>query len=99
MENVTKVKFELEIAAQRLISEYMVNNAYIESELNQGIKAAFEKIDIAATIEKAVTDCIITAIKQSSDYGAIRNAVKEKTDKIVEHYIDSAVNKFKTDYN
>jgi len=45
MEDYTKVRVELEIAAQRLISQYMLNNKEIEKQLEAVMKKADELID------------------------------------------------------
>jgi len=98
MDNFTQVRVELDIQAQKMISQYMINNEKIEKEIESGIKKAFESIDLEKEVEKSVKNCIEQAIKQSSDWGKIRDAVKIKTDEIVETYIEKAISNFKNDF-
>lgn len=98
MDNATKITVELEVVAQRYISQYMINNERIESEIKEGVKRAFENIDLSLEVEKSVRNAIEQAIKSSSDWGKIRDAVKKHTDSIVDSYIENSINKFKTDF-
>lgn len=99
MENFTQIRVELDIQAQKLINQYMIDNKRIEKEIEAGIKKAFESIDLEKEVEKSVKNCIEKAIKDSSDWGKIRNAVKKKTDVIVEEYIEKSIANFRKDYS
>lgn len=99
MDNVSTVRVELDIQAQKMISQYMINNERIEKEIESGIKRAFESIDLEAEVERSVKNCIEQAIKQSAEWGKIRDAVKKKTDIIVEEYIEKSIAQFKKDYS
>jgi hypothetical protein len=99
MENSTKVRVELDIQAQKMISQYMINNERIEKEIEAGIKKAFESIDLEKEVEHSVKNCIEQAIKQSAEWGKIRDAVKKKTDEIVESYIEKSIAKFRKDFS
>jgi len=98
MENFTQVRVELDIQAQKMISQYMINNEKIEKEIESGIKNAFERIDLEKEVEQSVKNCIQEAIKKSGEWGKIRDAVKIKTDEIVENYIEKSIAKFKFDF-
>ncbi len=98
MENFTQVRVELDVVAQKLISQYMINNDRIEKEIEIGIKRAFETIDLEKEVEKSVKNAIQKAIQDSSDWGKIREAVRKKTDEIVEFYIEKSINKFRQDF-
>ncbi len=98
MENFTQVRVELDIQAQKMISQYMINNERIEKEIEAGIKKAFESIDLEKEVERSVKNCIEQAIKQSAEWGKIRDAVKKKTDEIVETYIEKSIAKFRQDF-
>lgn len=98
MDDNIKIRLELEVAAQRIIGQYMINNKRVESAIEEGVKNAFESIDIAAEVEKTVRNAIEKAIRQSGEWGRIQEAVKKKTDEIVDTYIEQAVNRFKKDF-
>ena len=98
MDDNIKIRLELEVAAQRIIGQYMINNRRIESEIEEGVKNAFESVDIAAEVEKTVKNTIEKAIRQSGEWGKIQEVVKKKTDEIVDTYIEQAINKFRKDF-
>ena len=98
MEDITKVKIEVDIMAQKMIIQHMVNNERIEQLIESGIKKAFESINLEKEVEESVKKCIHEAIRQSSEWGKIRDAVKKKTDEIVDSYIDISIAKFKKDF-
>lgn len=98
MENYTQLKVELVVMAQKLISQYMITNERIEKEIEAGIKRAFETIDLEKEVERSVKNAIERAIKDSSEWGKIRDAVKKKTDEIVEAYIENAISKVRQDF-
>ena len=99
MENFTKVRVELDIQAQKMISQYMIDNERIEKEVEAGIKKAFESIDLEKEVERSVKNCIEQAIKQSADWGVIRKAVEKKTDEIIKTYIEKSIAQFRKDYS
>jgi len=76
----------------------MINNERIEQLIESGIKKAFESINLEKEVEESVKKCIHEAIRQSSEWGKIRDAVKKKTDEIVDSYIDISIAKFKKDF-
>jgi fructose/tagatose bisphosphate aldolase len=98
MEDFTQIRVELDVQAQRLISQYMIDNERISKQVEIGVKRAFEKIDLEKEVENSVMGAIQRAIKESSEWGKIREAVKKKTDEIVESYIEKAIQGFKSDF-
>ena len=44
MENYTQVRVELDVMAQKLISQYMIHNERIKNDIQAGIKRDFETI-------------------------------------------------------
>jgi hypothetical protein len=98
MENTSTIRVELDIQAQKMIHQYMIDNQRVEKEIEAGIKKAFESIDLEKEVERAVKKCIEDAIRQSADWGKIRDAVKKKTDEIVEVYIEKSISKFRQDF-
>ena len=90
MENTTKITLEVEVAAQRFIQQYMVNNDHIQKEIKAGIEAAFKKIDFKKVIESQVDKCIRRIISDSASWGRIRRVMDEKLSDI----IDCKINEF-----
>ena len=95
----TKVRVELEIAAQRLISQFMLNNQEIEKQLEAGVKKAFENFDFEKVVELQVKDCIASTIKAAGEWGRIREAVRKKADELIDSYVTKAIENFKKDHN
>lgn len=95
--NTSKVTFTLEVAAQKLISQYMLTNESIQDELEAGIKKAFDNFDFEAVVAESVTTAINQAIRQSIDWNKMRTAIRDKADVIIDKYIESAVDRFYTD--
>ncbi len=98
MENSVIIKTEIEIYAQKLISQFIVNNEAIEREVERGVKKAFENYDFESVVEASIKRCIDEAIKSSTDWGKIREAVRKKTDSIVDLYIERQIKQFKIDF-
>ena len=98
MENYTRVRVELDVVAQKLISQYIIDNERIENDIEAGIRRAFETIDLEKEVERSVKNAIERAIKDSSEFGKIRDAVKRKTDEIIETYIEKSISKFRQDF-
>ena len=98
MENSVIIKTEIEVYAQRLTNQFVINNERIESEIEKGIKKAFENYDFESVVEASIRRCIDEAIRSSTDWGKIREAVRKKTDSIVDTYIESQIQQFKIDF-
>lgn len=97
--NVTAIKIELEIAAERVINQLMVNNEKVENEIREGVKSALESFDFKVVVENAIKSCIESAIKSSTEWGAIRKLVSAKTDEIVNQYIENSLTEFKVQFS
>jgi len=98
MEDFTRIETTLSISARKIINQFLLDNKTIETEIEQGVKRAFERIDIPDLIENQVRRVIEDSIKQSGDWGKIREIVKVKMDLIIEEYVDNAINKFRKDF-
>jgi hypothetical protein len=95
MENSVIIRMEMDIQAQKLISQYMIANEHLEKKLEAGIKNAFEKFDFQAAVEVTVTDCIQNAIRKSGDWGRISTLVQEKANEVIDGYVERAINRMK----
>jgi hypothetical protein len=92
------VRVELDIQAQHFIGQHMLHNAQIAKDIEAGVKKAFDSIDFEKEVENSVKRCIHDAIRQSTEWGTIKEAVKKKTDEIVDTYIENSINKFRKDF-
>lgn len=99
MEDFTKIRLEIEIMAQRVISQYMISNDAIAKQIEAGVKRAFEETDIEKLVENSVRHCIEKAIHDSADWGKISKIVHEKADEIIDGYVAKSMAAFKRDCN
>lgn len=95
---MTQVRVELEIVAQKMISQFIINNSIVEKEIEQGFKQAFERFDFVKVIENATLDTIKCAIQDSANYGKIREMVKRKADDIIDDVINKSFNQLKINF-
>lgn len=95
MENSVIIKTQVEIAAQHIINQVMLNNKEIEEEVRIGVEEAFKDFDFKKAIKEAVNSSIKSAIKESTSFGKIRSKVKNATEKIVDEMVDKAISNFK----
>jgi hypothetical protein len=73
----------------------VISNVRIKKDIEAGIKRVFETIDLEKEVEKSIKNAVEKAIKDSSEWGKIREAVKKKTDEIVETYIEKSIDNFR----
>jgi 20S proteasome alpha/beta subunit len=88
MENTTVIKLELEVMASRIINQFMINNAAVEKEIEEGLKKAFESFNFKDEVEKIALNAIKDAIASSANYGKIRDIVKKKSEEIITELSD-----------
>lgn len=91
----TTIRFELEIAAQKVINQLMLNNSAIEQQLEVGIKSAFESFDFEAAIKEATLRTIESEIRKSTNWDKMIRLVREKADKIVDDHIEKHMDNLK----
>lgn len=91
MNDQVKMRFELEVMASRIISEYLIANESVQKSIEAGVKRAFENIDLEAEIEECVKGQIKRAIREATEWGKIREAVKAKTDELIEGMIEKSI--------
>lgn len=92
MENTVRIRTELDIQAEKIISCFMDHNENIKAQVEAGVKRAFENFDIEKEIEEAVTKNIHAAIHDSRNYGKIMTAVYAKVDQIIAKKVDEIMN-------
>lgn len=96
-DNTTNIRFEINVAASRILSDVLIRNERMTKELEEGITAAIENFDFKNHIEGLVTEQIRQALANSSSWGSIRKLAQEKADAIVDDYIAREMEQFKKD--
>lgn len=97
MDNSVIIRMEMDIQAQKLISQYMISNEKIEKQLEAGIKNAFDNFDFEKAVEITVKNCIDTAIRKSGDWGRISTLVQDKANEVIDGYVERAINRMKAE--
>ena len=95
MRDVVSMRVEFDIAAQKCLNQVMIHNTHIEEQLEAGIKRAFEQFDFVEFVASATQEAIKSEIKNSSNWGKLRELVKKKADEIVEAHIEKEMEKWK----
>jgi len=95
MENFATIRMELDLQAQRVIHQYMVDNAKISEEVTRGIKEAFDSFDIAEAIRKEVSHCLQEAVRGSGNWSTLRATIQKKMDIVVEEHIEKTLESLK----
>lgn len=93
------IKFEINVAAQRMISQIVSHNEEFEKQLEAGIKQAVDEFDFKEFSRQTVDRAIREAIQSSASWGNIRQMAVDKANKIVDEYISKEMENFKTEIN
>lgn len=98
MEDQTIIKFEISLAANKIISQVISRNERMQEELEMGIEEAVNEFDFKKYCKEYTTQAIQSAIKTSSEWGKIRELAKIKTDEVINNFIDSQLEIWKKDF-
>lgn len=96
-DNTTSIRFEIQVAASKIISQVMVRNENMQKELEAGITAAIENFDFKTYVEGLVSNQIKEALNSSASWGSIRELARTKADAIVDNYIKREMEAFQKD--
>lgn len=99
MEDTTAVKFEINIAAERMLSQILIRNERFENELKTGIEKAIESFDFEKVIISQVQEQLRRTIQDSASWGKLRELAHKRADEVVQNYIDKEILNFEKDLN
>jgi hypothetical protein len=97
-DNQVTMTLHLDIAAQKIINMMVINNEEIEGQLKSGIEKAFKEFDFEAVVTAATKGAIEREIKESTNWGKLRDIVRNKANEIVERHIEKEMEKFKKSF-
>jgi phosphomevalonate kinase len=89
MDNQTAIRIELDIAAQKVINQIMINNEAVAKQLKSGFEKAFQNFDFEAYAQQAATRAIEKAIQESANYGEVRKLVEKRSNEIINEILDA----------
>lgn len=96
MKNVTTFKIELDIAAQKVIHQFMTGNEAIEEQLSNAIHNAIDTFDFQKEVEGIVKRQLREALNNSFTYGKLHDLVQAKTNAIYTKLIDAEFKKYES---
>lgn len=88
MNNNSIIRVELDIIAQKMIQQYMLNNEMISKEIEDGIKNAFEKVDIKKELEMSLETSIKDSIKNIFQYGKIKQMINNRLESLLDEKME-----------
>lgn len=94
-DNTTVFKIELEVAAEKVIHQFMVRNEQIEEQLTQAIKSAVESFDFHAEIKNIAQSQLRRALHDAMNYSVLEKLVREKAQIIYNDLIEKEFAKYK----
>lgn len=95
MDNITTFRIELNVAAQKVIHQFMTHNEHVEEQIRNAIKKTVEGFDFESEISRIATDQLRVAIREAMRYGKLEKKVRELTDKIYTELIEKELSKYK----
>ena len=93
-DNTTTFKIELDVAAQKVIHQFMLNNEQIEERLRQAIQSAVESFDFDKEIRIIAQQQLRNALHDAMNYGPLEKLVREKTQAIYNELIEKEFAKY-----
>lgn len=82
MEIQSSLKLELQVPAQRLLSQYIINNKNIEEQVKKGIENALNNLckdnNLASLIEQEVYNTLRASFSDWEISKTVRNVLEEK---------------------
>src|SRR5690606_5025151 len=87
-DNITTFRIELDVAAQKVINQFMLHNEYVEEQIRNAIQKTVENFDFEGEIQRIATEQLRTALREAMKYSALEKKVWEITNKIYDDLID-----------
>ena len=95
IENTTAIKIELNVAAQKIIHQFMTGNELIEEQLKKAIEDGITEFDFELEVKKLVQRQLSEAVRESVQYGKLRELVAKKAESIFNKMIEKEFEKYK----
>ena len=87
-DNITTFRIELDVAAQKVINQFMLHNEYVEEQIRNAIQKTVENFDFEGEIQRIATEQLRTALREAMKYSALEKKVWEITNKIYDDLIN-----------
>ena len=101
MENMTTLRVDLGINAQKIAQQVMINNKSIESQIAAGIQKAIDEITdekgfighVKEGTKKAIKEAIHSATNSWEFKQKVTKAINERLEEKIKEYADSVADK------
>jgi hypothetical protein len=94
-DNITTFRMELDVAAQKVINQFMLHNEHVEDQIRSAIKATVEGFDFEREIRVIATEQLRKAVRDAMTYGELEKKVRAVAGKIYEEMIEKEFAKYK----
>src|SRR5690349_3859943 len=98
MDNLTTFRIELQVAAQKVIHQFMLHNDKIEEQLTNSLKLAMEHFDFQKEVSHIFTSEIRSAISEAMKRGKMRELVQARADKIFDELLEREFKNWESDH-
>jgi hypothetical protein len=95
MDNITTFRIELDVAAQKVIHQFMTHNTHVEDQIRSAIQKTVEGFDFEGEIIRIATEQLRKALREAMMYSNLESKVREVTDKIYQELIEKELSKYK----
>lgn len=98
-DNVTTFTIELQVAAQKVIHQFMTSNEQVEEMMRKAIEKAVLEFDFESAVKGIVQRDLNKAIQCSMEYGKMKEYVEKKANIIFEKIIEQEMQWMKERYD
>lgn len=93
MNNLTNIRLELDINAQKMMQQVQIHNQHLEENIKSGIELAlkeiFEENDFERVIADLVKQEIKNQVKDAASSWAVRHKIQDAISSAIEKKVDS----------
>lgn len=93
-ENITTFRIELDVAAQKVIHQFMTDNDHIEEQIRSAIENTVKNFDFEKEISIIAEQQLRKALRDAMSYSSLEKKVREMADKIYGEILEKEFAKF-----
>lgn len=93
-DNTTTFRIELDVAAQKVIHQFMTHNEHVEEQIRAAIENTVKNFDFEKEISAIAERQLRKALQDAMNYSSLERKVRELTDKIYGEILEKEFAKF-----
>lgn len=94
MDNISKIRLELGINAQRYIQQIEINNQFIEDQISKGIELALDDIANSDNFIQMIRQNTVSELRDIVNKAVMSWEIRNKISKMVEEKIGEKLNAY-----